>query len=264
MFERYTEKARRVIFYARYEASQFGSPFIETEHILLGILRENKEITARMLPEGATESIRKQIEASGLRRPKSATSIDLPLSNESKRVLAYGAEEAERLSHKHIGSDHLFLGMLREEACFGARLLKDLGINLENARQRIAGSAPTDRPEKTVTVHGYALPAAYVRERAKYCRAFFWRKRDFQSSDIVVHRDDGGISFDVTLALETREFNPIKGGWKEEACEICHWKLKESNDPELGTGYTNGRHWLCCECYEKFVAPGAENPHPEN
>lgn len=264
MFERYTEKARRVIFYARYEASQFGSPYIETEHILLGILRENKEIIARMLPEGATESIRKQIEARGLKRPKSATSIDLPLSNESKRVLAYGAEEAERLSHKHIGSDHLFLGLLREGACFGAQLLKDHGINLENARQQIAGSAPTDRPEKTVTVHGLTLAAAYVRERVNYCRAFFWRKRDFLPSNIVVHRGDGGISFDVTLAVGTGEFDQIKGGWKEEACEICHWKLKESSDPERGTGYSNGRHWLCCECYEKFVAPDAASPPPEN
>jgi hypothetical protein len=258
MFERYTEKARRVIFYARYEASQFGSPYIETEHILLAVLRENKEITRLILPAGAVESIRKQIETKGTRVPKSATSIDLPLSNESKRVLTYGAEEAERLQYKHIGSDHLFLGLLREGTSFSARLLKDHGIDLENARQQILASLPTDQPEKRVTVHGFTLEASYVKERVKSCRAFFWRKRDFLPSDIVVHRGDGGISFDVTLAVRTIEFDPIKGGWKEEGCEICHWKLQESNDPERGTGYTNGRHWLCTDCYEKFVAPDAK------
>ena len=63
MFERYTEKARRVIFFARYEASQFGSPYIETEHLLLGLLREDKALANRFLrSHAAVESIRKQIE----------------------------------------------------------------------------------------------------------------------------------------------------------------------------------------------------------
>ena len=116
MFERYTEKARRVIFFARYEASQFGSPYIETEHLLLGLLREDKALTNRFLRSHASvESIRKQIEGHTTIREKVSTSVDLPLSNECKRVLAYAAEEAERLSHKHIGTEHLLLGLLREE-----------------------------------------------------------------------------------------------------------------------------------------------------
>ena len=116
MFERYTEKARRVIFFARYEASQFGSPYIETEHLLLGLLREDKALTNRFLRSHASvESIRKQIEAHTTIREKVSTSVDLPLSNECKRVLAYAAEEAERLGHKHIGTEHLLLGLLRED-----------------------------------------------------------------------------------------------------------------------------------------------------
>ena len=110
MFERYTEKARRVIFFARYEASQFGSPYIETEHLLLGLLREDKALTNRFLrSHQSVESIRKQIEGHTTIREKVSTSVDLPLSNECKRVLAYAAEEAERLSHKHIGTEHLLL-----------------------------------------------------------------------------------------------------------------------------------------------------------
>src|SRR5664280_147911 len=135
MFERYTEKARRVIFFARYEASQFGSPYIETEHLLLGLLREDKALTNRFLRSHASvESIRKQIEGHTTIREKVSTSVDLPLSNECKRVLAYAAEEAERLSHKHIGTEHLLLGLLREEKCFAAEILTERGLRLPAIR----------------------------------------------------------------------------------------------------------------------------------
>jgi ATP-dependent Clp protease ATP-binding subunit ClpC len=138
MFERYTEKARRVIFFARYEASQFGSPYIETEHLLLGLLREDKALTNRFLRSHASvESIRKQIEQRTIVREKVSTSVDLPLSNECKRVLAYAAEEAERLSHKHIGTEHLLLGLLREEKCFAAEILTERGLRLSAIREEL-------------------------------------------------------------------------------------------------------------------------------
>jgi len=141
MFERYTEKARRVIFFARYEASQFGSPYIETEHLLLGLLREDKALTNRFLRSHASvESIRKQIEGHTTIREKVSTSVDLPLSNECKRVLAYAAEEAERLSHKHIGTEHLLLGLLREEKCFAAEILHERGLRLSTIREELARS----------------------------------------------------------------------------------------------------------------------------
>src|SRR6476619_6606476 len=139
MFERYTEKARRVIFFARYEASQFGSPYIETEHLLLGLLREDKALTNRFLRSHASvESIRKQIEGHTTIREKVSTSVDLPLSNECKRVLAYAAEEAERLSHRHIGTEHLLSGLLREEKCFAAEILHERGLRLSTIREELA------------------------------------------------------------------------------------------------------------------------------
>ena len=139
MFERYTEKARRVIFFARYEASQFGSPYIETEHLLLGLIREDKALANRFLrSHAAVDSIRKQIEAHTTIREKVSTSVDLPLSHECKRVLAYAAEEAERLSHKHIGTEHLLLGLLREERCFAAGILHERGLRLSTIREELA------------------------------------------------------------------------------------------------------------------------------
>jgi len=154
MFERYTEKARRVIFFARYEASQFGSPYIETEHLLLGLLREDKALANRFLrSHAAVESIRKQIEGHTTIREKVSTSVDLPLSHECKRVLAYGAEEAERLNHKHIGTEHLLLGLLREEKCFAAEILHERGLRLSTIREELARSqsekVASNRPKES-------------------------------------------------------------------------------------------------------------------
>ena len=155
MFERYTEKARRVIFFARYEASQFGSPYIETEHLLLGLLREDKALTNRFLrsPHTSIESIRKQIEGRTTVREKVSTSVDLPLSQECKRVLACAAEEAERLAHKHIGTEHLLLGLLREEKSFAAEILHERGLRLSTIREELgrvqSEKMSSSRPKET-------------------------------------------------------------------------------------------------------------------
>ena len=147
MFERYTEKARRAIFFARYEASQFGSPYIEPEHLLLGLLREDKALANGFLGSlAAVESIRKQIDARTMRREKVSTSVDLPLSRECKFVLAYAAEEAERLTHSYIGTDHLLLGLLHEGKCFAAQLLLERGLTLESVRAQVQQSAPPRTP----------------------------------------------------------------------------------------------------------------------
>jgi ATP-dependent Clp protease ATP-binding subunit ClpC len=155
MFERYTEKARRVVFFARYEASQFGSPYIETEHLLLGLLREDKALTNRFLrSHGGVEAIRKKIEEHTVVREKVSTSVDLPVSNECKRVLIYAAEEGEHLSHKHIGTEHLLLGLLREEKCFATQILNEHGVRLSAVREELARTLPE---EPAAVSHGFVL-----------------------------------------------------------------------------------------------------------
>ena len=149
MFERYTEKARRVVFFARYEASHFGSPYIETEHLLLGLLREDKALAYRFLQkDSSAESIRRQIEENTTIRDWISTSVDLPLSNESKRVLAYAAEEAERLANKHIGTEHLLLGLLREERCFATQILNERGLRLNTVRDELRKPVDEQATEK--------------------------------------------------------------------------------------------------------------------
>ncbi|HMD70132.1 MAG TPA: Clp protease N-terminal domain-containing protein [Bryobacteraceae bacterium] len=139
MFERYTEKARRVIFFARYEASQHGERYIETPCLLLGVLREDKGLMSRLLSGSYPEAARLRADVEAL-LPGSesiSTSVDLPLSHASKRALAYGAEESQRLQHEHIGTGHLLLGLLRESGPEAA-CLKAHGIELEGLRAELA------------------------------------------------------------------------------------------------------------------------------
>ncbi|HQR31963.1 MAG TPA: ATP-dependent Clp protease ATP-binding subunit [Blastocatellia bacterium] len=147
MFERYTEKARRVVFFARYEASQFGSTQIEAEHVLLGLIREDKNLTYRFFQRShaTVESIRREIEGRTVLRDRIPNNIDLPLSVEAKHVLAYAAEESERLGNRHIGTEHLLLGLLREENSLAAEILYERGLRLSDIRQDLMRQANMER-----------------------------------------------------------------------------------------------------------------------
>jgi hypothetical protein len=161
MFERYTERARRVIFFARYEASQHGSMTIETEHMLLGLMREDRNVIHRVLPNTmSVEALRREIEGRLTVREKVATSVDLPLSQECKRVLAYAAEEAHLLSHPHIGTDHLLLGILREETSMAADVLVQHGFNLPALREQLS-HAPLPPDQHEVPSHSKPAISAY-------------------------------------------------------------------------------------------------------
>src|SRR6187397_1896442 len=128
MFERYTERARRVLFFARYEASQLGSISIETEHLLLGLIREGKGLTSRIFARShlSLENIRKEIEGRTVFREKVSTSVEIPFS-----------AEADRLLHNYIGTEHLLLGILREERSVAASILTEKGMRLNTVRDDI-------------------------------------------------------------------------------------------------------------------------------
>ena len=149
MFERDTEKARRVIFFARYEASQHGTEEIDTPCLLLGILREEKALMSRLIPAGYEEFARLSEEVEALfaeTAQQIPTRVDLLLSHAAKRALAYAAEEAARLDHKIIDGRHLLLGLLRtngpETTC-----LKTHGIELEKVRAESFQSVNLDKHE---------------------------------------------------------------------------------------------------------------------
>ena len=272
MFERYTEGARRTVFFARYEASQVGSAYIETEHLLLGLLREDKALFRRVLPEVSYESIYQGVIKHTKTSSSASTSGDLPLSDEGKRALAFAAKEADRLSHQHIGTEHLLLGLLREGKHPAAELLAQRGADIEKLRGEISRlptpwfsgksyAAPFPAPQRsktgTVEIHGSRWDVDYIHDAVKRCREYnwHWQKSPWKARDVAVNVKDGTVSFDVDLAANPSEFKLVKEGWKKDHCAVCRWELFDSKDhPKHCVGYTNGRDWLCCECYERFFS----------
>jgi ATP-dependent Clp protease ATP-binding subunit ClpC len=144
MFERFTERARRCIFFARQWASHYGNEAIETEHLLLGILQEDPDVIGRFHPSKTANDIRAEVEKHLTVKQRTIT-IEVPLSIPSKRILAYAAEEAERLLHRHINTAHLLIGVVREEAGVGSQILRSAGLDRVAMRQQLSlGEAETE------------------------------------------------------------------------------------------------------------------------
>ena len=136
MFDRYTEGARRVIFFGRAEASQYGNGQIESEHLLVALLNEDRALAAFFF---------RSADAAGMVRPKIAqrfpsgltisTAADMPLSQAAKQVLHYAAEESDRLKDQHIAPAHLLLGLLRDKESVAAEILTEHGVSADEVRQ---------------------------------------------------------------------------------------------------------------------------------
>ena len=139
MFERFDERARRVLFFARYEAVQLGSVSIETEHLRLGLIREAKGMTSRILRDAGVslEDMQREIRNRVVLREALSTRVEIPFSSEVKRVLQHAAHEADLLQHGDIGTEHLLLGLLHEEQSMAATLLQGHGLGLPKTRERV-------------------------------------------------------------------------------------------------------------------------------
>lgn len=154
MFERYSEMSRRVILFARYVASHVGSPEIKPEHLLLGLLRQDKTLARRFLGSPwAAETVWKRIEQVEPIREQIPKGNDIPLNKESKRVLGFAAEEAHLFSDKRVRTHHLLLGILRQEG-LATEILSALGVHLASAREDLRQ-----------TPHDESSTERFVRER---------------------------------------------------------------------------------------------------
>jgi ATP-dependent Clp protease ATP-binding subunit ClpA len=174
MFERYTERSRRVLFFARYEASQYGEATIEVHHVLLGLLREGEGITNEVLADFnvSPEGLREQLELRIKRGQKISTSIEIPFTEQTKQALMFAAEEANALHHSYIGTEHLLLGILREERSIAATVLIESGLTLARARQGIVNllresphAARDSWPDSTI---GFTVEPAESRKSVRH------------------------------------------------------------------------------------------------
>ena len=140
-----------MIFFARYGVSQTGRMTIESEHLLLGLVHEDGNILNRFVRDATQAEVRDEITRRMAIKEKVPTSVDLPLSNESRRILAYAAEEAKRLNTDHIGPEHLLLGMLREETSTAAQVLYQHGLNLNIVQEGLARAPMPQEPTVSAT-----------------------------------------------------------------------------------------------------------------
>ena len=139
MFERYTERARRTLFFSRYEASQYGNVSILPEHVLLGLIRESKGPIARIFAAAGLplEDVRAYVER--IRAAESIpVSVEIPFAESTKHLLLHAAEEADALSHSSIAAPHLLLGLLRLDSEPLVAYLTEHGVTLASTREHVA------------------------------------------------------------------------------------------------------------------------------
>ena len=209
MFDRYTEKARRVIFFARYEASQYGSAVIDTEHLLLGLLREDIALMHRYAgPIQSGSEIRTEIERLMQRGASIPTSVEVPLSGDSKKILNFAGEEADRLGHRHIGTEHVLFGIFRLPDSLAAKVLPARGAKANAIREQMAkGSVPPTPSIRPLTdaLITLGIFLGMLKEGASDKLADFFHARHEHSSSLVGRRLDYSSSPDHThrLRLET-------------------------------------------------------------
>src|SRR3970040_2901241 len=163
MFERFTERARRVIILAQEEAKRLNHSAVGTEHILLGIIREGEGVASKVLESLniSPERVRAEIEGA-IGRGERAPHEEVAFTPPAKKALELAMEEARRLGHNYIGTEHLLLGLVREGEGIAAGVLESLGVNLDKVRHEVirvlsqsssVGPAQeTKRPSKTPTL----------------------------------------------------------------------------------------------------------------
>ncbi|MBN2134447.1 MAG: ATP-dependent Clp protease ATP-binding subunit [Acidobacteria bacterium] len=152
MFENYSEKARRVLFFSRYEASQMGNDRIEMEHILLGLLRENQGVVGKIISDLNIDmkEIRRFIyEKRDDIKPPIANKVDLPLSSEAKRVLVQAHKEAELLNSRFVGPEHILLSLLLNDDFIGYEFLEDNGLTYDYVKDELSTQKPFKEKGKT-------------------------------------------------------------------------------------------------------------------
>jgi ATP-dependent Clp protease ATP-binding subunit ClpC len=139
MYERFTDRARKVMQLANQEAQRFNHEYIGTEHILLGLVKEGSGVAANVLKNLDVDlrKIRLEVEKIVQSGPDMVTMGKLPQTPRAKKVIEYAIEEARNLNHNYVGTEHLLLGLLREQEGVAAQVLMNLGLKLEDVREEV-------------------------------------------------------------------------------------------------------------------------------
>lgn len=200
MYERFTDRARRVLQNANQEAQRLNNDYIGTEHILLGLLRESQGVAARVLVSlvGDVRTVKSEVEKLVQCGPDMVTMGRLPQTPRAMKAIEYSIEEAKNLSHNYVGTEHLLLGLLREGDGAAAQALAHLGLKLEEVRKvvlSVLGEKKEDEQPGLV-------------ELGPGCVA--------KTSLLQVLRDGGYEEADLTLVVSVLSTSPY---WKRRFLE---------------------------------------------
>ena len=167
MFERFTDRARKVMALANQEAQRFNHEYIGTEHILLGLVKEGSGVGANVLKNLDVDlrKVRLEVEKLVKAGPEMVTMGKLPQTPRAKKVIEYAIEEARNLNHNYVGTEHLLLGLLREHDGVAAQVLRNLGLKLEEVREEVLNLLGAGTESRTR--RGWRAPASGSRPRAR-------------------------------------------------------------------------------------------------
>ena len=139
MFNRFTNRARQVVILARNEADRFNHNYVGTEHLLLGLIKLGQGVAVNVLKKMGIdfEIVRDEVSKAVTPGPETKTVGEIPLTPGAKKVIEYAWEDAQKLGHNYVGTEHLLLGLLREEEGVAARILANLGVDVNKVREEI-------------------------------------------------------------------------------------------------------------------------------
>ncbi|MDA7978704.1 MAG: ATP-dependent Clp protease ATP-binding subunit [Pirellulales bacterium] len=230
MFERFTDRARKVMQLANQEAQRFNHEYIGTEHILLGLIKEGSGVAANVLKNLDVDlrKIRLEVEKLVQSGPDMVTMGKLPQTPRAKKVIEYSMEEARNLNHNYVGTEHILLGLLREQEGVAAQVLMNLGLRLEDVREEVLnllghdiGSEGSDRSGSSSGGSSGGEPAKGGKSKTPALDSF---------------------GRDLTVLAKEKKLDPVIGRAKEIERAIQILCRRQKNNPvllgEAGVGKT--------------------------
>ena len=231
MYERFTDRARKVMQLANQEAQRFNHEYIGTEHILLGLIKEGSGVAANVLKNLDVDlrKIRLEVEKLVQSGPDMVTMGKLPQTPRAKKVIEYSMEEARNLNHNYVGTEHILLGLLREQEGVAAQVLMNLGLKLEEVR------------EEVLNLLGHGLETGEVVERGGGERGSGPQSGGGKSGKSKTPALDS-FGRDLTALAEQKKLDPVIGREREIERAIQILCRRTKNNPvllgEAGVGKT--------------------------
>ena len=229
MYERFTDRARKVMQLANQEAQRFNHEYIGTEHVLLGLIKEGSGVAANVLKNLDVDlrKIRLEVEKLVQSGPDMVTMGKLPQTPRAKKVIEYSMEEARNLNHNYVGTEHILLGLLREQEGVAAQVLMNLGLKLEEVR------------EEVLNLLGHGLEGAEASERSGGERGSSSESPKSGRSKTPALDSFGR---DLTELARQNKLDPVIGREKEIERAIQILSRRTKNNPvllgEAGVGKT--------------------------